>query len=1254
LPLTHAGADPEMASFADGLAEDIIAGLAKFPYLSVISRNSTLRFKGQTGDVRSVGQQLGARYVLEGGIRKGASTLRINMQLIDTQSGAHLWAETYNRELKDRDIFAVQDDITDHVVATVGDSYGALVRSMAASVEGKREEELTASDWVLRHYRYRQFISPEEHAPVRDGLERFVEREPKHASVWAALAQMYVHEFCLGYNTRPEPLERALAAARRAVHLDLTNQHGREMLAFVHFFRGDIAAFRTTAEQAMEMNPRDTDTLGAMGLLFMYSGEFERGTNLVRRAMDLNPHHADWMHFALMWEHFQKGDYEKALAQVTRMSMPGLYWQPLSVAVCCGLLGRKAEAAIAVEELLKLDKDFEQHTKVLVGSWLQLSGLQDRFYEGMRKAGLRIPEPGEAASAAGPAEVTSASVAESLPSSSKQASGAMRAQEGFWVAVLPFQYTGKNENLRALAEGLSEEVITGLSRFSYLRVIARGSTAKYSSESGDVRAIGKELGARYVMEGSLRQAGSKLRVAVQLVDTVTGAHLWAEKYERAFTPESVFEIQDDLVPSIVATVADHYGVLPRSMSEVVRSKSEDTLTPHEAVLRTFSFFGRISPEEHAALRRILERAVREFPDHADSWAMLSMIYRGEFSYGYNARPNPLDRALDAAQRAVTLAPANALGHCALATVFFFRKEMTDFRAAAERALGLNPLDAFLMAYLGHLIASSGEWDRGCRMVESAMKLNPNYPGWLHIPLFANAYRQGKYEEALEAGARMNEPGYFHTHSLRAMAFGQLGRREEARKAVQDLLALRPDFAAVARREYAKWYQPELVEHLLEGLRKAGLDVSEAQAPAVAEPSLSSAGLRHKTDSGATRAAEGFWVAVLPFKSRGEASLEALAEGFTEEIITGLSRFSYLRVIARGSTAKYSSESGDVRAIGKELGARYVMEGSIRQAGATARVAVQLVDATTGTHLWAETFERAFGPEQAFALQDELVPRIVSTVADQHGILVRSIAAAIRKKGDAQLNPYEAVFRVFSLHEQMTAQGHAACRDVLERVVKEAPDEGDCWAMLATLYSDEDWFGFNLQPDPLGRALAAAQRAVELAPASALASQAMAQSLFMRREWQAFRPVAERTIALNPMDGAIVAIMGILLACSGDWKRGCAVADSAMKLHPNFPGWYWLAKVFDAYRTRDYRAAIDAALRIQMPEYFWTPTALAAAYGQLGESEAAQKALKELLSIRPDFAGGARRELEKWFEPELVEHFLEGLRKAGLKAADAAK
>ena len=413
------------------------------------------------------------------------------------------------------------------------------------------------------------------------------------------------------------------------------------------------------------------------------------------------------------------------------------------------------------------------------------------------------------------------------------ASGSARMEEGFWVAVLPFKCKGSSADLNLLAEGLSEEVVAGLLRFSYLRVIARGSTAKYATESSDVRAIGKELGARYLIDGSLRQAGSKLRVTVQLADTISGAQLWAETYEREFTPQSIFELQDDLVPRIVSTVADQYGVLPRSMSDALRGKGEDSLTPHEAVLRGFSYFSRMTPDEHARARSALERAVREYPDHADSWAMLSMMYRGEFVQGFNARPDPLERALAASERAVYLADNHALGHYALATVYFFRKQMVPFHVEAERALALNPMDASQKAYLGLLIASAGDWDRGCEMFEVAMQLNPNCPGFFYYGRVWNAYRLRKYADVLEAAARVNMPGYFHTHAMRAAAYGQLGQQAEAARALHDLLTLRPDFAEAARREYAKWYDSDLIEHVIDGLKKAGLNIPTEERAAAA-------------------------------------------------------------------------------------------------------------------------------------------------------------------------------------------------------------------------------------------------------------------------------------------------------------------------------------------------------------------------------------------------------------------------------------
>ncbi len=404
-------------------------------------------------------------------------------------------------------------------------------------------------------------------------------------------------------------------------------------------------------------------------------------------------------------------------------------------------------------------------------------------------------------------------------------SGAARAREGFWVAVLPFEYSGANPEVSALAEGLSEDIVTGLSRFSYLRVIARSSTLQYAQKAVDVRAVGKELGARYVMEGSLHQAGSRLRIAVQLVDASSGAHLWAENFDRTFRPEEIFALQDEIVPRIVATVADTYGVLPHSMSEALRNRDPEQLTPYEAVLRSFAHFPRLSAEEHAAARAGLERAVQQAPGYADGWAMLSLIVKEEYTHALNVRPDPIGRAFAAARRAVEAAPSNHLAYHALASAQFFLREIQAFRNSAERAIALNPMDGFTTAYLGLLIAYAGEWERGCALSAQARQINPHHPGWYWFAPLFDAYRRSDYRSALDIALKVNMPGFWRTHFALAAAYGQLGEHEAARKALRELLAIRPDFAAVAREELGKWWDPELIEHLIDGLRKAGMQVA---------------------------------------------------------------------------------------------------------------------------------------------------------------------------------------------------------------------------------------------------------------------------------------------------------------------------------------------------------------------------------------------------------------------------------------------
>ena len=405
------------------------------------------------------------------------------------------------------------------------------------------------------------------------------------------------------------------------------------------------------------------------------------------------------------------------------------------------------------------------------------------------------------------------------------ASGAARADEGFWVAVLPFKQSGANSDVAELADGLSEEIVTGLSRFSYLRVIARSTTARFTQTGSDARMAGQELGARYVIEGSLRLAGSRLRLAVQLIDAISGAHLWAENYERPFTPDALFALQDDLAARIVATTADTYGIMPRSMAEMLRTFDPAALTPYEAVLRSFAHFQRVNPQEHAASRAALERAVEQQPGNAEAWAMLSLIIKEEFLHEFNLRPDALKRSFAAALRAVEAAPSNHLAYHALGSVQFFLGDRPAFRLAADRAIELNSLDGFTAAFLGSLIAYDGNWERGTALAARARDLNPHHPGWYWLVAAFDAYRKADYHLALEFARKINMPNFWRRSVIIAASCGELGETESAHKAVQELLTLRPDSAEFVPRFFKRWFQPELTEHLIEGLCRAGMSIS---------------------------------------------------------------------------------------------------------------------------------------------------------------------------------------------------------------------------------------------------------------------------------------------------------------------------------------------------------------------------------------------------------------------------------------------
>ena len=1229
LPFKARDEDPAVAALADGLSEEIVTGLSRFRYLSVVASASPASLKEETGDERALGAKLGARYVLEGSIRKGGSGIRVSAQLVDTQTGAQLWAETYNRDLETSSIFAVQDDVATRIVATVADSYGVLVHSMRDAIRQKDDADLTQAEWQFQYFAYREQITPTNHAALKSRLERAAKLDRRPSDLWACLAQVYLDEYAFGFpGDDGTSLDRALVAARRAVELDRANQFAMVALAQTHFFRQDLAAFGPAAERAMALNPLNTDALGILGLEIVHTAEFERGTAIVRHAMELNPNHAGWMHFAPLWNHFHKGEYEQALECANRVDVPGLFWPYLVMASACGHLGRRAQAQAAVRDLLTLDPGFAEHARSNVGTWHFASGLMNPILEGLRKAGLEIVDE------------------ERTPNASPvlNASGETRADEGFWLAVLPFKATGTNTELSTLAEGLSDEIVTGLNRFSYLRVIARSSTFRYASQTSDVRSVGKSLGARYVMEGNLRQAGTKMRLAVQLVDTTTGAHLWAENYERSFDPESIFELQDELVPRIVSTIADSNGVLPRSMSEAVQSRTPEELSPYEAVLRSFNYTRNVTPATLSDSVFCLELAVQKAPTYADAWAMLGVMLVQDYAQGYKLRANTLKLAEEAARKAVELASSNHLAWASLARVHFFQREQQSFRNAVERAVALNTMDGDSHASLGEMLTFSGDAERGLELVERAKQLNPNHPGWYWYANFYQAYKQRDYRAALNFALKVNLPGHWAQPMLVAVACGQLGETELAAKALGELLKLRPDVSNTARKDLSKWWNDDDVEHLLEGLRKAGLasDGKAIRSGDVVTEEDGGVNLSRPHSSGSFIKS----IAVLPFQNLSiDPEQEFFADGITEEILNALAQIEELRVAGRSSSFSFKGRNEDLRSVGTKLNVTSILEGTLRRSGDRLRITAQLIDAVSGYQLWSERYDRVL--EDIFNVQDEIALAVVGALKVK---LFGDAKEVVVKRYTDNAEVHELFLRGRYYYYKYTAEGWTRAVEFFEKVIEKQPGHAPAYAGKAAALGCLWFFGLSPADEAVPLFRSAATKAIELDGnlASAHLSLGMV-NFFHDWEWEKAEQEFKQATLLNPKDAEALSYYAMFLAFVDRFDEAMALARRALdveplsllinmnvawtyfstgllseafdqackmtEIEPGFFGAYWL-KGATRLESGDYEEAIEQlAKAVSLGGHPVVLADLGAAYALAGKKETAETILDQLLDMR---------------------------------------
>jgi TolB-like protein/Tfp pilus assembly protein PilF len=350
----------------------------------------------------------------------------------------------------------------------------------------------------------------------------------------------------------------------------------------------------------------------------------------------------------------------------------------------------------------------------------------------------------------------------------------------------------------------------------------------------------------------------------------------------------------------------------------------------------------------------------------------------------------------------------------------------------------------------------------------------------------------------------------------------------------------------------------------------------------------------------------------------------------------------MRVVSRREVDHAKGKAAD-QGLAAQLGARYLLDGTVRAAGNSLRVSVNLTDTSTGTHMWAETYERSLS-DGLFVLQDDIADRVIATVADSSGVLVRSMGAALKNRPWTELTTLELIIRFEAYVQRYRADEHAILRDGLEAAVERDPLDAEAWATLSAVVSHEHFFGFNPKPDTPGRTRRAADRAIEIDSACHRGWLLLACAHFIDRDLTGLRAAADRVIEINPLDTAKLAILAWLLVGAGDIERGVEVARQSMALHTNFAPWYRMPVFSARYIARDYQAALEEAKRVNIDTYRFAHLATACAAGQLGATIEAKAAIAALARI----AGApleAARAREMWslrfWDEGVVDHLMEG-------------
>ena len=388
------------------------------------------------------------------------------------------------------------------------------------------------------------------------------------------------------------------------------------------------------------------------------------------------------------------------------------------------------------------------------------------------------------------------------------------------IAVMPFKNLSEDPNQEYFSDGITEEIISALSSVPNLFVIARNSTFTYKDKPVKIQQVSEELGVKYVLEGSVRKTGDKIRITAQLIDALSGHHLWAERYDRNLS--DIFAVQDEITKKIITAMR-----VKLTEGEQARSAAKGTnnLEAYLKCLQAHEHFNRLNIESNALARKSAEEVIALDPEYAWPYYIIARTHIAEVWYGTSISPEKsLAKAMELFKKAIVLNDTFAEAHGRLGFLFSMTGQYDMALDKAEHAVALNPNSAFAHMNLGKILVFDGRWEESIPEYKKAIRLNPIPPSMYLWSLGLSYGWTGQYEEAITRckKAILQEPDALFAHIMMAVVYVFSGHEEEARTEANEVLRINPKFSLDKLAKALTYKKKTDRERLLGALRKAGL------------------------------------------------------------------------------------------------------------------------------------------------------------------------------------------------------------------------------------------------------------------------------------------------------------------------------------------------------------------------------------------------------------------------------------------------